>query len=592
MVEERVRRRLAAIVAADIVGYSRMMGDDETGTLARLQALRKELLDPRVDAYDGRVVKTTGDGALIEFPSAVHAVELAIDLQTAIDPWNADGAENSRIQLRIGINVGDIIAEGDDIYGDGVNVAARLESLARPGGVCISGTVFDQVKGKLDLTFDDLGLQEVKNIAEPVRVYQWPPDAVGAAADAVVERPLPLPDKPSIAALPFTNMSGDPDQDYFSDGITEDVITALSKFRWFFVIARNSSFAYKGRTIDVKQIGRELGVRYVLEGSVRKAGDRVRITAQLIEAETGNHLWAERYDRRLRDIFELQDEMTQTISAAIEPELFSSEHDRVLRKPTANLTAWDHFQQGAALLWKRDRVNLESAMEQFRQAVELDPNFGRASGYLAYATYILLSLEWVEDREAILHQGMADAQKAVAIDRRDYFAQLALGHLYTFAGDHPAAVRALETSEAINPNSALVYYALSEAHVYGGDPGKAIDYADKSIRLSPNDPSMWAMLHYKASAYVRLRDYDQAIETFEQACQLPHARYVPFTTLAAVYGLVGRDLDAERTLEQARRLEPNLSIGLMTRIYGSSEGGSSKRGHRLLEALRKTGLPE
>ena len=396
----------------------------------------------------------------------------------------------------------------------------------------------------------------------------------------------------SIAVLPFVNISSDKEQEYFSDGITEDIITALSKFRWFFVIARNSSFTYKHRAINVKQMGRELGVRYVLEGSVRKAGDRVRITAQLIEAETGNHLWAERYDRNLEDIFELQDEITQTISAAIEPELFSSEHDRALRKPTGDLTAWDIFQQGVALLWKRDRANIESAIKLFRQAVDLDPNFGQASGYLAYAGYLLVILEWAEDRDAILHQGIADAQHAIAIDWRDYFAQLALGHLYTIAGDHLAAIRALETSVAINPNFALGYYGLAEAHVYAGDPNRAIEYADKSIRLSPNDPFMWAMLHYKASAYVRLRDYDQAIEIFEKACQFPHARYVPFATLAALYVLVGRGLDARKTLGNARRLEPNLSIGLMARIYSFSQKGASKRGHWLLDALRKAGLPD
>ena len=387
-------------------------------------------------------------------------------------------------------------------------------------------------------------------------------------------------------------MSGDPEQEYFSDGITEDIITALSKFGWFFVIARNSSFAYKGGAIDVKQVGRELGVRYVLEGSVRKAANRVRITAQLIEAETGNHLWAERYDRNLEDIFELQDEITGTISAAIEPELLSSEHGRALRKPTEDLTAWDLFQQGVALLWQRERANIESAIKLFREAVDLDPNFGQARGYLAYGALFLIVTEWAEDRDATLHQGIADAQGAIAIDRRDYFAQHALGRLYTVAGDHSAAIRALETCVAINPNFAHGYHGLEEAHVYGGDPNKAIEYADKAIRLSPNDPWMWAMLHYKASAYVRLRDYDRAIEIFEQVCQFPTARYVPFATLAALYVLDGREADARKTLENARRLEPNLSIAVMARIYGISETGQSGRGQRLLDALRKAGLPE
>jgi adenylate cyclase len=586
-----MERRLAAILLTDMVGYSRLMGLDEEGTIARQKAHRHEVFDPKITQHGGRIVKTTGDGLLVEFPSVVDAIRCAVEVQTELAGRDTDLPEDRRIQYRIGLNLGDIVIDGDDILGDGVNVAARLEGLAKPGGICISGSVHDQLAGKIDIAFEDAGQKTVKNVPRAVRVWHWETDRPTRGTKNT-EEPAPLPNNPSIAVLPFDNMSGDPEQEYFADGIAEDLITALSRFRWFFVIARNSSFTYKGKAADVKQIGRELGVQYVIEGSVRKAGDRVRITAQLIEAETSNHLWAERYDRKLEDIFELQDELTQTISAAIEPELLSSEHDRTLRKPTGDLTAWDLFQQGAAQLWKRDRENIESASKLFRQALDLDPNFGQASGYLAYAAYLLLILEWAEDKDAILHQGIANAQHAIAIDRRDYFAQLALGHLYTIAGDHLAAIRALETSVAINPNSALGYHSLAEAHVYAGDPCKAIEYADKSIRLSPNDPFMWAMLHYKASAYTRLRDYDQAIEVFEQACQLPSARYVPFATLAALYVLVGRNLDARKALENARRLEPNLSIELMARIYGFSQKGSSKRGHRLLEALRKAGLPE
>ena len=318
----------------------------------------------------------------------------------------------------------------------------------------------------------------------------------------------------------------------------------------------------------------------------------MRITAQLVDAETGNHLWAERYDRNLEDIFELQDEITGTISAAIEPELSSSERDRALRKPTEDLTAWDLFQRGVPLIWQRDRASTESGIELFRQAVDLDPKFGQAFGYLAYGAFLLVVTEWAEDRDETLRQGIADAQHAIAIDRRDYFAQIALGRLNTIARDHRAAMRALETCVDINPNFALGYLGLAEAHVYGGDPNKAIEYADRAIRLSPNDPWMWSMLHYKASAYVRLRDYDRAIEIFEQVCLFPTANYVPFTTLAALYVLVGHETDARKTLESARGLEPNLSIAVMARIYGISGAGRSRRAHRLLDALRKAGLPE
>jgi adenylate cyclase len=588
MAEERVERRLAAIMAADVVGYSRLMGADEAGTLAELKQLQADLISPTIAAYKGHIVKLMGDGALVEFASAVDAVECAVDIQGKMAERNANHLEDRQIEFRIGINIGDIIIDGDDIFGDGVNIAARLEGQAAAGGICISSDAYRQVAGKIACAFEDLGELTLKNIASPVRAYQvLLDDARGATSDAPK-----LPDKPSIAVLPFDNMSGDPEQEYFSDGITEDIITALSKFGWFFVIARNSSFVYKGQASDVKQVGRDLGVRYVLEGSVRKAGNRVRITAQLIEAETGNHLWAERYDRNLEDIFELQDEITQTISAAIEPELYSSEHNRALRKPTENLSAWDLFQRGVALFWRNDRASLESGIQLFHQATSIDPNFGQAYGYLAYGALLTLFLEWADDREASLRQGIADAQHALAIDRRDYFAQFALGRLNTLAGDHRAAVRALKTSVDINPNFALGYFGLEEAHVYDGDANMAIEYADKAMRLSPNDPQMWAMLHYKGSAYLKLRDLDQAIEFLEQALQYPNVQYPPIANLAAVYMLVDREKDAQRVLKRARQLEPNLTIGLMARIYGNSGDGPNKRGHRLLDALRKAGLPE
>jgi adenylate cyclase len=335
--EEGVERKLTTILAADVVGYSRLMGEDEAGTLARLKSLRKELMQPKIAGGRGRVVKLMGDGLLAEFPSVVEAVRCAVDIQQDMAGREADLPDERRLRLRIGVNLGDIIVEGSDIYGDGVNIAARLEGLAEPGGICISGKVYEEVRNKLPTAFEDLGEQEVKNIAEPVRVYRWTDAAVDPMPGTVGA--LPLPDKPSIAVLPFTNMSGDPEQEYFSDGITEDIITALSKFRWFFVISRNSTFVYKGQAVDIKQVGRELGVRYVLEGSVRKTANRVRISAQLIEAETGKHVWAERYDRSLEDIFELQDEITSTIAAAVEPELAGSERMRSMRKPTEHLDA-------------------------------------------------------------------------------------------------------------------------------------------------------------------------------------------------------------------------------------------------------------
>ena len=584
MAEEGTERRLAAIMSADVAGYSRLMGKDEAGTLAALKALRREVFAPQVAAHNGRIVKLMGDGALVEFPSIVQAVDCAVAVQHGLAGRNADPA----IELRIGINLGDIIVEGSDIYGDGVNLAARIQEVAEPGGIALSGAAYDQVVGKVEAAFADGGEQELKNIAKPVRVYRWS----NYAAAPVSEAPLALPDKPSIAVLPFENMSGDPEQEYFVDGITEDIITALSKFRWFFVIARNSTFVYKGQAVDVKKVGRELGVRYVLEGSVRKATNRVRISAQLIEAETGNHVWAERYDRSLEDIFELQDEITSTIAASVEPELAGSERERSMRKPTEHLGAWDLVQRGMALMWRQDRTSINSSCELFRQAVGLDPNFGRAYGHLAFGALLLLTLEWADDRDEVLRQGIADAGKGIAIDQRDYFAYHALGRLSTMAGDHAAAVRALETCVSINPNFALGYVGLAEAHVYSGDPEKAIAYADTAIRLSPNDPMMWDMLHYKASAYVRLDDFDRAIELFEKVCEFPTVQYVPSATLAALYVIQGREAEGRKALQNARRLEPKLSIAIMKNVYGVSGDRPGSRSQRLLDALRTAGLAE
>ena len=361
MATERVERRLAAILAADVAGYSRLMGADEEGTLARLKALRREVADPKIKEHRGRIVKTTGDGLLLEFASVVDAVRCAVEVQREITERNADVPRDRRIELRMGINVGDIIKDGRDIHGDGVNVAARLEALAEPGGICVSRVVRDQVRDKLDFSFEDMGERQVKNISRPVRVLRVllgdGPGRPEPAAAASATPPLPLPDKPSLALLPFTNMSGDSEQEFVSDGIAEDVITALSRYPSLFVIARNSSFTYKGQAVDVKQVGRELGVRYVLEGSMRKAGNRIRVTAQLIEAGTGNHVWAERYDRDLADIFAVQDEITHALTTALAPAIADAELRRAIRKPPETLDAWAAYQRG---LWHVSKANSDA----------------------------------------------------------------------------------------------------------------------------------------------------------------------------------------------------------------------------------------
>jgi adenylate cyclase len=382
MAEERVQRRLAAILAADVVGYSRLMEADEAGTFDRLKALRRELFEPKAKRYGGRIFKTTGDGALVEFKSAADALDAAIDIQRALAERNNVLSEEERIQLRIGISLGDVIVEGSDLYGNGVNVAARMEGLAEPGGICISANVHEHVRSGTEFSFDDLGAQEVKNIAEPVRAYTV---RIGLSKPTKSAEPLPLPDKPSIAVLPFQNMSGDPEQEYFSDGIAEDIITALSRFGWFFVIARNSSFSYKGTSPDVRRIAHELGVQYVLEGSVRKAANRVRITAQLIDAISGHHIWAERYDRELDDIFAVQDEITKEIAGTVAPSFVSAEARRVERKAPEHFDAWDYAIRGNWHLWHFSPAGVAEAKQLFAKAIELDPNSSIALCGTAFA---------------------------------------------------------------------------------------------------------------------------------------------------------------------------------------------------------------
>lgn len=594
--EERLPRKLAAILHADVVGSTVLVQRNESVAHERMQDVFRRF-SATIESYGGVAHEIRGDALVAEFARASDAVSAALAFQFANEDYNKGVTDDIRPEIRIGISLGEVVIADGTITGAGVVLAQRLEQLAESGSVCIQGAAYETVPQRLPFKYESLGEQKVKGFEEPVRVYTVgvgdgqavpPPDPVVRPEKPALE----LPDKPSIAVLPFTNMSGDPDQEYFADGITEDIITELSKFRWFFVIARNSTFVFKGQAIDLRQVGRDLGVRYVLEGSVRKAANRVRVTSQLIDAETGNHVWAERYDRSLEDIFELQDEITATIAGAIEPELAGSERKRALRKPTEHLGAWDLLQRGAALLWQNDRTSLLDGLEIIRQAVALDPSFGEAYGYLAFGAFCLLVYEWTDEPDAILQQGIADAGRAISIEHRDYFAHHALGRLNTIAGGHPAAVRALETCVNLNPNFALGYVGLAEAHVYAGSPEAAISYADKAIRLSPRDPMLWDMLHYKASAYIRLNDFDRAIELFEQVCEFPTAQYVSSATLAALYRLQDRTAEAEKALERARRLEPGLSVALMKKVYGVTEERSGSRTQRLLDALRVTGLAE
>src|SRR5689334_19459927 len=436
MAEERVERRLTAILAADVAGYSRLMGADEEGMLAALKTLRREVADPKIKEHRGRIVNTTGDGLLSEFASVVDAVRCAVEVQREMAARNADVPVERRIDFRIGVNLGDIIIDDNDIFGDGVNVAARLEALAEPGGVCVSRVVRDQVRDKLAIPFEDMGEQQVKNIARPVRAYRA---LLAERADgpSILSETAPraLPDRPSIAVLPFNNVSGDPEQEYFVDGITEDIITALSKWRWFLVIARNSSFAYKGKPIDLKEVGRDLGVRYVLEGSMRRAGQRVRISSQLIDIPTGTHLWAERYDRDLTDIFAVQDDITSRVVAAIEPALSRAESQRVIAKRPEHMGAWDYCQRGFWYVHKGTRSDGVTAYGLFERALALDPNLADAHLGLARALIVQWNYGSVEDFAPFVRQARESALRAAALDKESPQVQYVLAQTSLWAGD-------------------------------------------------------------------------------------------------------------------------------------------------------------
>src|SRR5215467_14614608 len=442
MTEERVERRLTAILAADVAGYSRLMGADEQGTLAALKTLRRGVVDPKIKEHRGRIVNTTGDGLLSEFASVVDAVRCAVEVQREMAARNVGNRAERRIDFRIGINLSDIIVDDNDIFGDGVNIAARLEALAEPGGICVSRMVRDQVRDKLAISFEDMGQQQVKNIARPVRVYRalLAGRAERPSILSNTAAPRPLPDRPSIAVLPFDNVRGDPEQEYFVDGITEDIITALSKWRWFLVIARNSTFAYKGKSVDLKEVGRDLGVRYVLEGSMRRAGQRVRISSQLIDIPTSTHLWAERYDRDLTDIFAVQDDISSRVVAAIEPALSRAESQRVIAKRPEHMDAWDYCQRGLWYVHKATRTDGTTAYGLFKQALALNPNLADAHLGLAPALIVQWDYGSVEDFAPFVREAREAALQALALDSENPQTQYVLAQTSHWAGDVRAAI--------------------------------------------------------------------------------------------------------------------------------------------------------
>lgn len=550
---QNIQRRLAAILAADVVGYSRLMGEDEIGTLSVLNVHREELIEPKIAEHDGRIVKLMGDGLLAEFPSAVEAVQCAVEIQRALGERNADVPEHKRITYRIGINIGDIIVEGDDIYGDGVNIAARLEQLAEPGKICVAGAARDQVFDKVDFALDDLGEFEVKNIARPIRIYRV---SVGSSPAPAL---APQHDKPSVAVLPFVNMSGDPEQEYFSDGVTEDIITALSRLRWFFVIARNSSFVYKDRPVDVKQVGQELGVRYVLEGSVRRAGNRIRVTAQLVDTLSGAHHWAETYDRNLTDIFELQDDITQSVTAAIEPKLVAAEAVRSQNRSPQDLDAWDLVMRALAHYWRMTSAESDMAIEMLREAVERYPDYGPAQSMLAFALLFSGHVGWTPESKDYEYAAEL-AQRAAALDDDDPWAHIALGYLSFTKRQTDEALREYNRALELNPNFGTAYGLLGWALAFDGQSEDAIQNFERAIHMSPHDPlraycySGTGVAHYLAGRY------QEAVEWGMKAIRQRPGFTAAYRILCASLAQAGMTEETREMTARLRKMQPNVSI--------------------------------
>ncbi len=590
-----MQRRLAAILAADVVAYSRLMDEDEAGTLAALKEHRRALIDPAIARHNGRLVKLMGDGALVEFASVVDAIACAAEIQEAMVGRNAGVAEARRITFRIGINLGDVIVEGEDIYGGGVNVAARLEGLAEPGGICVSGTAYDTAHDKLDLAFESLGEQQVKNIDRPVRTYRVVLDGgsgggVSAAGPSPTLAPaLELPDKPSLAVLPFANMSAEPDQDFFADGISEDIITELSKFHTLFVIARNSSFAFKGQSVDVKEVSAKLGVRYIVEGSVRRAGSRVRITAQLIDAVDDSHIWAERYDRDLEDIFAVQDEVTRAIVSAIEPQLASSERQRARRKPTENLGAWECYQRGLWHLHQYRAEDAEEAISFLQRAIDLDPTFASAHAGLAFVLYYKVILGFSEDRPGDLAAAYAAGTTAVRLDDNDPFAHVALGRVHTARGEHDKAIERCNRAIALNPNYASAYFGRAHSLWMSGRPTEAVLSHDEAMRLSPRDPLLWAFQASKAIALILLERYEEALNYARMAQRQPNTALWAFMPEVSVLGLMGRVDEARAALVRVHRLKPDVTCSFAMQVLPISR--TADREH-FVRGLLAAGVPE
>ena len=598
MVQERprrVERRLSAILAADVAGYSRLMHHDEEATHSKLTALLADAIEPSISEHGGRVVKNTGDGFLAEFPSAVEAVRAAVQFQNRIKERTIADLEDWRIAFRVGINIGDVIIEPDDIFGDGVNIAARLQSIAKPGGVCISGATYDQVRKVLPMTFVDLGVQQVKNIQEPIRAYQVVVPSEGreaADANAVETESLPpLPDRPSIAVLPFQNMSGDPEQEYFADGMVEEIITALSRFKWLFVIARNSSFTFKGKAVDIKEVGRRLGVRYVLEGSVRKAAGKVRITGQLIDAMTGAHIWADRFERDLTDVFALQDEVTVAVVSAIQPKLLQTEIEMATRRRPENLTAYDFYLRALSQSYLTTREGVAEVIRLARRALELDPRFGLVAALAGISHMRNVNWGYGADPQFDRKEAVRLLRLALSLNDSDPETLARAATISAFmVGDSESEIELADRAVALNPNSFAAWNSRGWVYRLAGQPEEAIRSFEHAIRLSPVDPLLHQAFAGMGYAFVELSRFDEAIVAAKKAVRQNPSYSAAYRCLASALAHLGRDAEARETVARMSEVDPAYTTisAFFARTPGLGKLGSSL----LIEGLRKAGLPE
>jgi adenylate cyclase len=587
MADTRINRKLAAILAADVVGYSRLMGADEAGTLGALKRHRETIFDPAVAAHNGRIVKLIGDGTIVEFGSVVDAVNCALSVQRS-DTSDAT-VRQPTIVLRIGINLGDVIVENDDIYGDGVNIAARLEPLAEPGGICVSSIVNESVGNRIDVRFQDGGDVSVKNIDRPVRVWKWHPDKDAAGSRSNAANPTPNVEGASIAVLPFVNMSGDPEQEYFSDGISEDVITDLSKIAGLMVISRNSSFTYKGRSVDVRAVGRDLGVRSVLEGSIRRAGNRVRITAQLIDATNGAHLWADRYDRDLTDIFAVQDDVTRRIVGALKVTLSPAEKARLADSGTPNIDAYDCYLRGRELLAlnPKNHERFEQSIKFFVRALELDPSYSQAYASLSLAYNLDYQNRWSDDPDNSLQLAKHNAEQAIEKDPKEPFARQVACWAAMFDKDLGRAKSEVDISLSLNPNSSGAYASLGSIHIYSGHPLEAIPALERATRLDPAFRPQH--LHFLGMAYLLAGKYETAAALLRERILLMPGTDFSRVLLASALGHLGDGDEACRIWEELKKINPKYSF---SEHFARQPFKKEEDVRRIAEGLAKAGLSD